>query len=424
LNNSNGNSVFEYCKFENGNATGTDSNGGAIEINNYQQVELSNCKFLNLRATLNGGAIYCNSGTVNADNCTFTNDTAVNGSAIYASANSTLRINNCYFSKNGATQNGSIYITESNSTITTSEFHNNYAAKGGVFYFNNSTGNIYNSLIYNNSAQIGGAAYSFNSTCNILNNNILNNTASVKADAIFGETSTFKIQNSILQNSSNNEIQKLIVFKNLTITPIVKHNVIENGSDNIIFEQGNSSIIFENNQTNSAIFVSEQEKDFRLTRFSTGINIGNPVTDITLYPFDFYGNTRIFEGTNIDAGISEFQHKINVCGYINKNTTWNADTVLISCLVTITENSTLTILPATTIKFSDNAQLKIKGNIFALGTQNDTIKFIGNTNNTLKNITLEYSTVDSSLFEYCKFEKLSAFGSGENRYGGNFKFLF
>ena len=418
LNNSNGNSVFEYCKFENGNATGTDSNGGAIEINNYQQVELSNCKFLNLRATLNGGAIYCNSGTVNADNCTFTNDTAVNGSAIYASANSTLRINNCYFSKNGATQNGSIYITESNSTITTSEFHNNYAAKGGVFYFNNSTGNIYNSLIYNNSAQIGGAAYSFNSTCNILNNNILNNTASVKADAIFGETSTFKIQNSILQNSSNNEIQKLIVFKNLTITPIVKHNVIENGSNNIIFEQGNSSIIFENNQTNSAIFVSEQEKDFRLTRFSTGINIGNPVTDITLYPFDFYGNTRIFEGTNIDAGISEFQHKINVCGYINKNTTWNADTVLINCLVTVTENSTLTILPATTIKFSDNAQLKIKGNIFALGTQNDTIKFIGNTNNTLKNITLEYSTVDSSLFEYCKFEKLSAFGSGENRYGG------
>ena len=103
------------------------------------------------------------------------------------------------------------------------------------------------------------------------------------------------------------------------------------------------------------------------------------------------------------------------CGELTGNTTWDQDTVRVSCDVTVSENSTLTITEGTYIEFQNYSAIKIEGKILALGSLNkpiiftarDTTGFSNKMSVGWKGIDFYSNTKDTSLLKFCKISYTS-----------------
>ncbi|MCP4708276.1 MAG: hypothetical protein GY869_06605, partial [Planctomycetes bacterium] len=65
----------------------------------------------------------------------------------------------------------------------------------------------------------------------------------------------------------------------------------------------------------------------------------------------------------------------SACGNITTDTTWDADTVLVTCEVTVDDGVTLTIEPGVLVEFQGHYKLNVQGRLLAEGTVADTITF-------------------------------------------------
>ena len=105
------------CNFTNNKATGTYSQGGAI---NMGSGTVSNCNFTNNKATgtySQGGAVYF-SNTGNVTNCNFTGNNATTGSAIYFWSTSAIKtVSNSRFLNNRANAE-TLEVTKNDNNIT------------------------------------------------------------------------------------------------------------------------------------------------------------------------------------------------------------------------------------------------------------------------------------------------------------------
>ena len=143
--------------------TNSNGDGGAIYFEG--RGSLTNCNFINNRATggYGGGAIYFK-GQGSVTNCNFINNQATvsyGGGAIYFKGQGD--VTNCNFNNNQANSNygGAIYI-KGTGNVTNCNFTNNQLNGpfgGGAIYFQN-TGNVTNCIFNNNTANRGGAIYS------------------------------------------------------------------------------------------------------------------------------------------------------------------------------------------------------------------------------------------------------------------------
>ncbi|MGD0785390.1 MAG: S8 family serine peptidase [Sedimentisphaerales bacterium] len=145
---------------------------------------IENCKFINNRACVGGGA-YWKGATGHLKNNIFENCTSMMGGGI-ALVDSNSTIIECNISNNiasnAAGQGGGIYCDTSNAMFYDSQIRDNNAvvSGGGVYFTGNAEPNMHNCLITNNNANSngGGISANWNTTLRLSNCTITNNTAS------------------------------------------------------------------------------------------------------------------------------------------------------------------------------------------------------------------------------------------------------
>lgn len=131
-------------------------------------VTINNLTFVNGYSSDKGGAIYTTWNDIKISNCKFINNTAHEGGAIYAS-NNAIRFNliNCEFINNKADlRAGALYCAGYNSEVLSSTFIANVAQNGGSIYWGESK-KVYNkSVMYGNEGRIINSKFINNSACN------------------------------------------------------------------------------------------------------------------------------------------------------------------------------------------------------------------------------------------------------------------
>jgi len=164
---------LKHCIFEHSYAYNPDNLhgyncGGAIRVDNYEQIEISHCTFRH-NSTDNfssnnpcGGAIMINECSIHISHCIFHDNSSSWGGALAILDNSNPVIDNCLFYNNESTYTtgggGAVLIwTESSPHFVNCTFADNYAvdAGGAVEVEINSTGTFTNSIFWGNIAGTG-----------------------------------------------------------------------------------------------------------------------------------------------------------------------------------------------------------------------------------------------------------------------------
>ncbi|MCK4662323.1 MAG: cadherin domain-containing protein [Bacteroidales bacterium] len=372
-------SKFAYCKFENGKATGAgyEATGGAIYSNAFDLILIGNSSFFN-NSSSGGGAIYLRAGASPViKNCRFINNESL-----------------------GSTFGGAITV------------------EGG------STAKIINNLFANNIAGDGGAVGLF-SAIEFVNNSVVNNSATTNGGGIYisgTNTSTFK--NCIFYgNSGINGNQ--IYLRDDDTDPDFANCDIEGGSAAFYVYTGSYTGTLTNcidsdpQFTNPSSGVGNQADAFSsvwtLKDVSPCINTGTAdTTGLNLPLVDIIGIPRVINDI-IDMGAYESLVTFE-CGNISSNTTWDADTVKISCDITIDDTYTLTIVPGTYVEFQGHYKIIVNGRILAEGTPTDSIIFTMNDTTGFADTSIvdggwagiwfdeTQTNNDTTKFAFCKFQ--------------------
>ena len=113
----------------------TKNTDSVIYNSNRSKTTLTDCIFLENKATSFGAAIDNNEGSVSLTGCTFTKNTAENGGAIHnlgsVSVTASLTAKNCVFTRNTATTGGAIFNDMGRTTLTGCSFTKNIAKYEG-----------------------------------------------------------------------------------------------------------------------------------------------------------------------------------------------------------------------------------------------------------------------------------------------------
>jgi len=236
-----------YCKLQYGNTTGaaSDIHGGALFINSFSKVIISNCLITNNTAAFYcggcGGGIYCdNSSPVIKHNKITSNSASPicygSGGGIYCSGTSYPIISNNVVTNNTASYGGGIFCI--NATIDNNEISNNSCDYNGagICLFGMGNATITNNLISGNFAfgwYGGGGIYSEGNNARIAGNTIISNTSSATGGGgifcmgnlvIFGNTISNNIASAnnsggggIYTMSGNAEISNNTITNNYAI---------------------------------------------------------------------------------------------------------------------------------------------------------------------------------------------------------------
>ena len=196
--NTNDTSKMVYCSFKYGKAntgSGYDRSGGAIMINGFDKVLVSNCLFdSNMQSGGGwdpieaGPAIYFIYSSPIITNSTFSNNIGSKGAAISCLTSQNAIISNNIFSNNWGGLVGPIIIRESITPIISGNIiFDNYAGYmgGGIAVEMGSTPRIENNIIFRNEApDAGGIICWIDVNAIIINNTIAYNVASYSGGGI------------------------------------------------------------------------------------------------------------------------------------------------------------------------------------------------------------------------------------------------
>ncbi len=429
-------SIFNYCVFEYAKTIDSLGSGGAISINDYNNIKFSNCSFYKNVAKKNGGAIYITySSDLIFQNCSFKMNQAKSGSggAFFSDWGSRPIILNCTFLKNKCkADGGALWMISNNPVIQNCLFANNNAGgNGGAIYLNQSNAFIGNTVIANNKASGDGAIALWGSSPVFVNDNIVNNLAQTCGGLAFWDVSGAEFYNNIIwgnknQSSAYSQI-KIILSEE---SPVFDHCIIQPGS----VYSGTipaKSAIFTDTLGLNPLFISPTagagdtydasianwQLKITYPNISPAINAGisNKQT-AQLSLSDFYNNSRVMNGF-IDIGASEAHiGTISVNGTIKTNTIWIADTVLVTDNITIKDSVKLILSPGVKVLFQGSYIIGVQGTMIAIGDKEDSIYFTCPANlistgwrgiyfdNGQYGVNGALTHNDTSYFKYCVFE--------------------
>ena len=309
-------SNFSYCKFEYGRANSTPplDSGGAIFIDGYSKVNISNSLIQNCYAGLNGAGIYCDNGSSpSIVGNTIKNNTADGGGGgIYAGASSSplikdnLIISNIAFGLSGA----GIYTYD-------------FGGPGSPIIQNNQISyNICNGCrgggmrVLSNSAIITNNTITFNEASNDIGG------AGVYVTSISTTANNILTHNIISNNKSTNDLEDYggggVYWASIGDNDLISNNLIANNSSSkdgggIHFSRShptmiNNTIVNNSSRNGGGIFCSESssptiQNSIIWGNFSS--NSGNQ-----LYLEDEASDPNIYY-SNLEGGASQIQHAPN-----------------------------------------------------------------------------------------------------------------
>ena len=394
------------------------------------------------------------------------------GGGIRAFDNANLVISNCIIRNNyGQNDGGGIYLYESYARISHNTIYNNHANnRGGGLIVRNHEAVITENLICDNYGKYGGGGITIYDCDLVLTNNIVCNNE-VRDDGGGVEiyySELISVNNTICFNIASRgggiyiSDQTRPVFYNdivwgneaiesgnqvymLAFNPEINFNNcnIQDNTDSLGMVPGSVYFgEFLNNIDTLPGFVSPSGSagmdheghlaDWSLLAGSPCINKGTvAIPGIQLPATDVASNRRISHG-GIDMGAYEFYlPSMEVCGEIDTNTTWTADTVFVNCDINILDTYTLTINPGTMVLFQGPYQIEVHGTLLALGTESDSIIFTVSDTTGFSDISVDtggwkgiefhsFATNDSSKLLYSRLEygKRLSGPEASDRYGG------
>jgi hypothetical protein len=333
LTNSSDTSKFNYCRFSYGKAVvpgewsddpyNEDNKGGAIYLNGYANLIISNSIFYHNRANHAGGGIIvknCSSVRLLNNIFKYNNVYHYGGGALIESANHTivyanqfilntaLHIRTIYPSGAGGVGGGlAVYC---NSTITSNNFYNNNSVSGALYE------SSYNSLIYNNIvANNRGPGMLVcgwsNSISKLFNNTIVNNLHYSPHGCGFYFFSRFAImRNNIVYGNDfdDNFTDPIQIYTPDTFKANFSYGC---NPDEPLYYEGEGNIhddpMFVNPTAGAGPDYDGSAADWSLQNSSPCVNTGTPdTTGLYLPEFDIAGNPRLY-GIRIDMGAYENQ---------------------------------------------------------------------------------------------------------------------
>jgi hypothetical protein len=190
----NDSSIFNHCLFEFGKVVDTSAeagSGGAVFVNGWNMVRISQCTFSNCFARFNGGAIYLDSANIAIDHCSFNKNRAGlavspwgYGGAICSDHSSPEIWWNVFEENTSTGVGGGLAVRFTDCNVYNNIFSGNSSGLGGglgVLHITDILHRINNNLVVNNSAvYFGGGVASLDASPYYINNTIAHN------DAIYG----------------------------------------------------------------------------------------------------------------------------------------------------------------------------------------------------------------------------------------------
>ncbi len=281
-----GNSYFHFCTFTNGVQTDTYQSGGAIKANNANDLEISNCDFIN-NSAYDGGAIYSsNSRMIIIENCSFRNNTSTATS----------------FDHGG----GAICLLRGKGIVRNNRIINNYAGSmGGGIHVQNGQFEVLGNLIANNKCiQRGGGVSSWTSSLHLINNTIVNNSADGSGDGIYTYGTKLMAYNCIIRFNEGNADYNIDSFNELNYCNV---NYIASGNENTTTDPEfvNPNTIIGNSTTEEELNIIINS-DWSLLATSPLIDKGTDMGFDYMHMLgqDIKGNTRVYGGYS-DIGAYE-----------------------------------------------------------------------------------------------------------------------
>jgi len=175
------------------------NNGGGILLSNGSRLWLNNIVVKNCTAEgiNNGGAVYSDGATVEADRCSFVGNRADNGGGV--ALGGYWKTINCLFENNYAV-GGGVFGVPSQLNAVNCIFRNNRSGQGGVGGGNYGNYNMVNCVFYGNSST-GQGGVGFAGNWNVINCSFYGNTSSSGGGV--ARTGTWTCVNSIFWGGSD-----------------------------------------------------------------------------------------------------------------------------------------------------------------------------------------------------------------------------
>ncbi len=361
--------------------------GGAIaSVRGFPVVE--NNTIINNRASYGAGIFGRDSNMKIRVNIIRNNQSTVEGGALYYEGTDGQVLENEITFNSAGGDGGAIYYTEnSNAAIIGNFIANNQAGSdGGAFYSEISNPLLVNNGIFNNTAgTAGGALYlqDFNSI--LLNNSIAYNYGMEKAGGIYLQLSSPTLYNTLIWLNYAPQGWQIYIQDQFS-DPDFYSCDLYGGLADIFIESGTYNGVFHNSFDMNPGFISTPVSvgagydaslaNWNLQNFSPCINAGEQEDlPLSLPDADLEGKDRIIHGI-VDIGALEaLNENFDACGSISGNTTWAADTVFVTCNVTVQDDVTLTVAPGTCVMIGEQLSIQVDGTILAEGTASEPICF-------------------------------------------------
>jgi len=322
----NDSSVFEFCRFSFGKATGDSVNcyGGAIRALRTNNIVIRNSSFLNNYAFYWGGAVYAFKTNILMEHVRVAGNRCGNDGMIYGYGGGLCFVSSepdlkfMLFENNISTGIGGAASFEySRPLLLNAVFRNNFSGLGGALGFLRSEPDrmIANLLITNNAAKFfGGGIANVTASPVMTNLTIVNNYAAMGGGFYCNEFSHAKIYNSILWNNSNAGLYGSQVWIwDVNSMPEFKHCVVQDGIPGF----GGSTFIgiYENCTENDPGFVAPQEGNFRINYSGSAFNSGT--SQLPTYPLPAFDLDQLPRITHKipDIGAYEFNGPVSVESY-------------------------------------------------------------------------------------------------------------
>lgn len=312
-------SLFSYCRFEFAKATedSINSYGGAVLVDSFNKVRISNCYFYNNYSYYSGGAVYLKMSDAIVMNCKFNSNYAGNsqgivygyGGGICSIAGSPV-IHHCEFYANKSTGvGGGASFDGSNPVFSHNIMRGNYSGLGGALGVLRCAPQqtINNLLIADNEAAFFGGGICCIRSFPVFSNITLADNLSLYGGAFYcNDSAAPSMYNSIMWGNSGMGIS--VYIWDVHSAPNFYYCNIE--GDTSEFEGSGAQLGYHGNYINNINhdpqFIGYGDYPFMLLDSSYCINAGTPdAAFLELPPNDIRGIDRIVDGC-IDMGAYEF----------------------------------------------------------------------------------------------------------------------